>query len=92
MNAVPITNSMQTLVDNIAQTFSGLTGYVGVDLIKANGAYVVIDINPRLTSSYVGLSEVLASNPAELCIQTILDQKLPENIMRNSKVIEVSLD
>ncbi len=92
VNAAPITNSMQTLVDNIAQAFSGLTGYVGVDLIKANGTYVVIDINPRLTSSYVGLNEVLASNPAELCIQTILDQKLPENIMRNSKIIEVSLD
>ena len=92
VNAVRITNQMQILANNIADTFPGLTGYVGVDLIKTEVAYVVIDINPRLTSSYVGLNEVLASNPAELCIQTILDQKLPENIMRNSKIVEVSLD
>jgi predicted ATP-grasp superfamily ATP-dependent carboligase len=92
VNAVSITEQMQALVNNIAKTLPGLTGYVGVDLIDVGDTYVVVDINPRLTSSYVGLSEVLIGNPAELCIQTILNRKLPENIMRRRKTVEVCLD
>jgi len=92
VNAVSVTSSMQILANDIAKAFPGLAAYVGVDIIKTNDTHFVIDINPRLTSSYVGLNEILASNPAELCIQTILDQQLPENIMRNSKIVEVSLD
>ncbi len=92
VNAASINKQMEMLANNIAQTFPGLAGYVGVDLISMDSGYIVIDINPRLTSSYVGLSEVLTRNPAELCIQTILDQKLPENIMRNSETAEVCLE
>jgi predicted ATP-grasp superfamily ATP-dependent carboligase len=92
VNAILINEQLVTLANKIANTLPGLAGYVGVDLIKTIDDYVVIDVNPRLTSSYVGLNEVLTTNPAELCIQTILDQKLPENIMRNSKVVEVSLE
>ncbi len=92
VNAVSINQQIEILVKNIAEAFPGLTGYVGVDLIKSSDAYVVIDINPRLTSSYIGLSEVLTDNPAELCIRTIIDKKLPEKIMRNNKIFEVSLD
>ena len=92
VNALSINKQMETLANNIANTLPGLAGYVGIDLINTGSDYIVIDINPRLTSSYVGLSEVLINNPAELCIQTILDQKLPENIMRNSEIVEVSLE
>ncbi|MFK7794215.1 MAG: ATP-grasp domain-containing protein [Gammaproteobacteria bacterium] len=92
VNEISINEKMEILANNIAKTFPGFAGYVGVDLIKRGSDYVVIDINPRLTSSYVGLNEVLISNPAELCIKTILNQKLPENIMRNSETVEVCLD
>ncbi len=47
----------------------GLLGYVGVDLILGadpNGAAdYAIEINPRLTTSYVGLRELCESNLAE---------------------------
>ncbi|MFK8027728.1 MAG: ATP-grasp domain-containing protein [Gammaproteobacteria bacterium] len=92
VNAVSIDKAMEALANNIAKTFPGLSGYVGVDIIKTSDDYVVIDINPRLTSSYAGLNDVLMSNPAELCIDSVLDQKLPDNIVRNSKVIEVSFE
>ena len=91
VNAMPVTEKMRSISNDIARTLPGLTGYVGVDLIKTGESYVVIDINPRLTSSYAGLSEVLMDNPAELCIRTVLDQKLPENIMQQNKIVEVHL-
>ncbi len=92
VNAVLINEQMETLAKDIAKAFPGLTVYVGVDLIKSSCDYVVIDVNPRLTSSYVGLSDVLIDNPAELCMRTIIDEKLPENIMRNNKITEVSFE
>jgi predicted ATP-grasp superfamily ATP-dependent carboligase len=45
------------------------TGYVGVDLVlgeQADGSQdVVIEINPRLTTSYVGLRQVCKQNLAQ---------------------------
>ncbi len=47
----------------------GLLGYVGVDVILGNAgngsADYAIEINPRLTTSYVGLRELCKSNLAE---------------------------
>lgn len=45
---------------------SGLRGYVGVDLVVAGDECVVIEVNPRITTSYVGLRRVLPVNLAGL--------------------------
>ena len=91
VNAVTINEQMKTLANNIANAFPGLAAYVGVDIIATDDEYVVIDINPRLTSSYVGLSEVLSMNPAELCMKTVIDNELPGNVVLNSSIAEVYL-
>ena len=71
---------LETLAKNIAKTFPGLMAYVGVDLIQTCDDYIVIDINPRLTSSYAGLSAVLGCNPAELCLQSVINKSLTSNL------------
>ena len=40
----------------------GLSGYVGIDLIRNNNTFFVIDINPRFTTSYAGISKSLGIN------------------------------
>ena len=92
VNAVAINNELMELSNNIAQVFPGLSGYVGVDLIHTNDSYVIVDINPRLTSSYVGLSKVLLNNPVELCLNVFDKKCLPENIERNNKIAEVCIE
>ncbi len=92
VNAVPVNEQLETLAKNIAKTFPGLMAYVGVDLIQTCDDYIVIDINPRLTSSYAGLSEVLGCNPAELCLQSVINKSLPKTIQRNKKVTKVMLE
>jgi probable H4MPT-linked C1 transfer pathway protein len=59
------------LAQRIAQAVPGLAGYVGVDLVwraaggpAQPGGPVVIEINPRLTCAYVGLSVALGRNLA----------------------------
>jgi predicted ATP-grasp superfamily ATP-dependent carboligase len=46
----------------------GLWGYCGVDFIETPEGPVVVEINPRLTMSYVGLRDATGINPAELVL------------------------
>jgi len=59
---------------------SGLKGYVGVDMILTDEEPVIIEINPRLTVSYVGLRKAMNFNPAEIIIDAVIGRKLPSNI------------
>ncbi len=46
----------QQLIDHVAQSISGLWGYVGIDLIQPEFSdALILEINPRLTTSYVGI-------------------------------------
>ncbi len=57
----------------------GLRGYVGVDLVLGdrNADDVVIEINPRLTTSYVGLRAYCRANLAALMIACVSGSTLP---------------
>jgi len=50
------------LATRIHQSFTGLSGFVGIDFILSNEGPVVVDINPRLTTAYVGLSTARKHN------------------------------
>ena len=56
------------LGERIAAAVPGLWGYVGVDLMLTPQGPVVLEINPRLTTSYCGLRSALGLNPAELVL------------------------
>lgn len=60
--------------------FRGVRGYVGVDMILTSGGPVVIEVNPRLTTSYVGLRKVLNFNPAGAILNSVLKRELPKNV------------
>ena len=65
------------LAEKVVESFSGLRGYVGVDLVLAQGKPFVVDFNPRLTTSYVGLRKVASFNVAEALMNAVLKGKLP---------------
>ena len=67
-----------TIAQNIAKADKGLLGYVGVDLIVTESGAVVVEINPRLTTSYVGLRRSLSLNPAELILSIWQNGTMPE--------------
>ena len=81
-----------SLADRIAKAISGLNGYVGIDVIIYGEAIYVVEINPRITTSYIALNESLNCNPAELLLD-LMDNpnfKLPENLA--NKMVEVSFN
>lgn len=55
----------------------GLRGYVGVDLVVAGDECVVIEVNPRITTSYVGLRRVLPVNLAGLLWRVGVEGEAP---------------
>ena len=64
------------------ETVSGLKGYVGVDLMLADEEPVVMEVNPRLTTSYVGLKRAVNFNPAEAISDAVIRRKLPINVQK----------
>jgi hypothetical protein len=55
----------QQLVGQIARAFPELWGYVGIDLIETAEQMLVLEINPRLTTSFVGIHAALGINLAK---------------------------
>ena len=74
---MPLAQSLAERAIRIARqamdTVAGWRGYVGVDLVlgaAADGSQdYVIEINPRLTTSYVGLRVLAESNLAEALLK-----------------------
>ena len=70
----------ERLANEIASAMPSLAGYVGIDVIVNDHSVYVLEINPRLTTSYAGLREATGVNPAELIINTLTqpDYQWPE--------------
>ena len=57
------------LASAVVHALPGLWGYVGIDVIDTAGGPVVVEVNPRLTTSYAGLHQALGINPARLVLE-----------------------
>ncbi|MCL4429480.1 MAG: ATP-grasp domain-containing protein [Chloroflexi bacterium] len=73
----PLKQEAMDLAEKVVESFTGLQGYVGVDLVLTQDKPFVVDVNPRLTTSYVGLRKVAGFNVAEALMAAVLKGKLP---------------
>ena len=54
------------LVEQVATAISDLWGYIGIDIIETpDRGPLLLEINPRLTTSYVGIRQATGINVAE---------------------------
>ena len=76
----------QHLINQVAEAIPGLWGYVGIDIIQPEyGRALIVEINPRLTTSYAGIGQALGINVAEAVIKMI--DKDPEfSIVQNNQI------
>ena len=57
--------TLRALAASVGKAITGLRGFVGIDLVwHAQRGPVVIEVNPRVTCAYVGLSSALGRNVA----------------------------
>ena len=74
VNAASDDGSLAELGDRIAAAIPDLWGYVGVDLVLTGDGPMVLEINPRLTTSYCGLGPALGINTASI-VMGLLDNR-----------------
>lgn len=77
--------------NSLIKALPGLRGYVGVDILISKDEVLLVEVNPRLTTSYAGLKSALSMNPARLILQTFIDQKLPEFFVSQETSITVDI-
>jgi tyramine---L-glutamate ligase len=82
--SVPIEHPLKQIAlwsaKHLVESFEGLRGYVGVDLVLSNEKAYIMEVNPRLTTSYVGLRKVVNFNVAQAIVDAVVRNVLPENL------------
>ncbi len=79
----------QQCIDAVANAIPGLWGYVGIDLVEADtGQMTLLEINPRLTTSYAGVYPATGINVAE----TILQLMEKEPVLKFDKQATIRID
>jgi predicted ATP-grasp superfamily ATP-dependent carboligase len=77
----PAKDRAMELACSAAGLIPGLRGYVGVDMVLSDDLVQLIEINPRLTTSYIGLRQVAQVNMAQAiwdaCQRGILPDLIP---------------
>jgi predicted ATP-grasp superfamily ATP-dependent carboligase len=80
----------QGLLNQIANAIPGLYGYVGIDIIQPEQCpALVLEINPRLTTSYAGINQATGFNVAKAIVEMSDIVPIIEN--RCDKQMTVSL-
>jgi tyramine---L-glutamate ligase len=79
------------LASRVACALPGLWGYCGLDFIETSDGPVVVEVNPRLTTSYAGLRRAIGLNPAQLVLGLPGSLESSNDPMRESRAIEVQL-
>ena len=78
---VPLDHPLSSLAfrraEQVVGAITGLRGYVGLDMVLTERDAVVIEVNPRLTTSYVGIRRVLRQNLGAMIIGAAMG-KLPD--------------
>jgi len=70
-------SAFEAVANQVAETIIGLSGYVGIDVIVTQTKQIlVVEVNPRLTTSYIGLKKATGINPAALCMEIALKRNL----------------
>lgn len=86
----PFRSRARRLADAALCSMSGLRGFVGVDLVlgEDNTGHLdrVMEINPRLTTSYLGLRKMSKNNLAEAILTTCLSGTPPSIAWRSGSV------
>lgn len=78
----PLTMAAVDAALRACAAFPGLRGYVGVDLVLGDDGPVVIEVNPRVTTAYLGVRAVLDENVAQLAIDACRGDLPPQPITR----------
>jgi predicted ATP-grasp superfamily ATP-dependent carboligase len=80
------------LLKRVAQAMPDLWGYAGIDLIMTKAGPLILEVNPRLTTSYVGIRAATGINPAERVLKLLQTDKIEPFVCRTDRVCRVNIE
>jgi predicted ATP-grasp superfamily ATP-dependent carboligase len=82
-----LSGNAKLIAEAAVRSINGLLGYVGVDLLldEVKQEVYLLEINPRLTTSYIALRRLLNFNLGEAILEAV-DDKLPPKIKLNDSM------
>jgi predicted ATP-grasp superfamily ATP-dependent carboligase len=84
-------SAMQDLAEQVHRAIPGLLGYWGADMIlTADDQLILVEVNPRLTTPYIALSQLLSANPAEMILDAALNHLLNPAIAKTSTTLNLA--
>lgn len=82
---------MQRFAEQLHAALPGLVGFWGADIILTpQGECYLVEINPRLTTPYIAMVDLLSQNPAQLIVDALIADNLPKVTARHA--LKLSLD
>jgi tyramine---L-glutamate ligase len=78
--------AFEMVANKIAKALSDLAGYVGIDVIVDGDEIIVVEINPRLTTSYAGLRAATGQNVTELLINSFVNTNFKMPTLQREQV------
>jgi predicted ATP-grasp superfamily ATP-dependent carboligase len=82
-------DELERVACEVTRSIPGLWGYVGIDLVIGLHGPVVIEVNPRLTTSYIGLKDSTGLNPAEAIVRIARDGYCLRDAVSNCSPVTV---
>ena len=70
--------SFTEIANMVGSAINGLEGYVGIDLVISDTGPQVLEVNPRLTTTYAGLRQSLGINPAAMILEVLQNGRFPD--------------
>lgn len=83
----------EALADGVQRSFPGIVGHVGIDLIvDGDNTLHLLEINPRVTTSFAGLAASTGLNPCAEVIRAVRGEACEPVFRRRFVPVEVRLD
>jgi predicted ATP-grasp superfamily ATP-dependent carboligase len=92
VNCEPVTAPLVGLAQQVAHAIPGLQGYFGIDFVRTAAGPVLIEINPRLTSSYAGLKPALGLNVADRVLAAAAGRPIPLKRAHQGHAVTLTLN
>jgi len=92
VNCEPASAPLASLAERVAAAIPGLRGYFGIDFVRTPTGPVVIEVNPRLTTSYAGLRTALGVNVAEWVVAGATGGSLPPAPDHQGRAVRLTLN
>lgn len=92
VNCEPVTAPVRALAERVATAIPGLNGYFGIDYIQAAAGPVVVEVNPRVTTSYARLRAALGVNAAEWVVAAATGRPAPWKGAHRGQAVRLNLD